>query len=89
MEPVEPAMVEDVTSVLLNSGSPVLGAVVLVLGYAYWKQAQALATVQEARVQDAQRVATTLLEMQDKWQVSLNDLTQAVERLSAALPTKR
>lgn len=82
-------MVEDVTSVLLNSGSPVLGAVVLVLGYAYWKQAQALATVQEARVQDAQRVATTLLEMQDKWQASLNDLTQAVERLSAALPTKR
>jgi hypothetical protein len=82
-------MMDEAVSAIATSGSPVLGAILVVLGYAYWRQAQALAAVQEARVQDAQRVASTLLEMQDKWQASLNDLTQAVERLSAALPTKR
>jgi putative AlgH/UPF0301 family transcriptional regulator len=80
---------DEAVNVIAQSGSPVLGAIVIVLGYAYWKQAQALSAVQEARVADAQKVATTLLEMQDRWQTSLNDLTQAVERLSAALPTKR
>lgn len=81
-------MMDEAVSAIATSGSPVLGAILVVLGYAYWKQAQALASVQEARVQDAQKVASTLLEMQDKWQTSLNDLTQAVERLSAA-PSKR
>jgi len=80
---------DEAVNVIAQSGSPVLGAIVIVLGWAYWKQSQALASVQDARVADAQKVATTLLEMQDRWQTSLNDLTQAVERLSAALPTKR
>lgn len=80
---------DEAVNVIAQSGSPVLGAIVIVLGWAYWKQSQALSAVQDARVADAQKVATTLLEMQDRWQTSLNDLTQAVERLSAALPTKR
>lgn len=80
---------DEAVNAIATSGSPVLGAIVIVLGWAYWKQSQALAAVQDARVQDAQRVATTLLEMQDKWQTSLNDLTQAVERLSAAPSNKR
>ncbi len=80
---------DEAVNAIATSGSPVLGAIVIVLGWAYWKQSQALASVQDARVADAQKVATTLLEMQDRWQTSLNDLTQAVERLSAALPTKR
>lgn len=80
---------DEAVNAIATSGSPVLGAIVIVLGWAYWKQSQALAAVQDARVQDAQRVATTLLEMQDKWQTSLNDLTQAVERLSAAPSSKR
>lgn len=83
-------MIDDATNILLNSGSPVLGAILVVLGYAYWKQSQALAAVQEARVQDAQRVASTLLEMQDKWQSALSELTQAVERLNErGAPSRR
>jgi len=83
------ATMDEAVNVIAQSGSPVLGAIVIVLGWAYWKQSQALSAVQDARVADAQKVASTLLEMQDKWQASLADLTQAVERLSAALPTKR
>lgn len=64
------------------ASSGLLGAIVVVLGIAYWKQAQALSAVQEARVADAQKVAQTLLSLQDRWQQSINELTKAVEKMN-------
>jgi len=64
------------------ASSGLLGAIVIVLGVAYWKQSQALAAVQEARVADAQKVAQTLLSIQDRWQQAVADLTKAVEKMN-------
>ena len=46
-------------------------------------QGQSLAAVQQARVDDAKKVAETLLAMNEKWLTSVNDLTNAVERLAS------
>lgn len=66
------------------AGSGVLGAILVVLGWAYYRQGQELAKVQEARVGDAKRVVETLLTLQDRWQGTVNDLTDAVHSLPAA-----
>lgn len=64
------------------ASSGLLGAILIVLGVAYWKQGQALAAVQESRVADAQKVAQTLLSMQDRWQQAISELTKAVEKMN-------
>lgn len=64
------------------ASSGLLGAILVVLGVAYWKQSQALAAVQEARVADAQKVAQTLLSLQDRWQQAISELTKAVEKMN-------
>jgi hypothetical protein len=71
------------------AGSGVLGAILVVLGWAYHRQGQELAKVQEARVGDAKRVVETLLTLQDRWQGTVNDLTDAVHRLPAAESAKQ
>lgn len=73
-------MLESFAGQIASSG--VLGAILVVLGYAYWKQGEALAAAQAARVADAQRVASTLLEMQAEWLGAINELTEAVRVLS-------
>lgn len=65
------------------ASSGILGAILVVLGTAYYRQGVALAAVQESRVADAQKVAQTLLAMQDRWQSVIGDLTDAVQRLPA------
>jgi len=74
-------VLEQAAETLLTTGSPVLGAVLVVLGWAYYKQGQALAGVQEARVADAKKVAETLLAVQDRWQTVVVELTEAVHNL--------
>lgn len=72
-------MIETIGTQVASHG--ILGGILVALAYAYWHQGKALAAVQEARVADAQKVAQTLLAMQDKWQESLGELTEAVNRL--------
>jgi Flp pilus assembly protein protease CpaA len=67
----------------------VLGAILVVLGLEYRKQSAALAAVQQARVDDAKRVAETLLALNEKWQTAINELTNAVERLNDRDPARR
>ena len=62
-----------------------LGAIILALGVAYYKQGVALKLAQEARVDDAKKVTSTLLELNDKWNGSVNALTTAVDRLTDRL----
>lgn len=73
-------MVEEFLRQVAASG--VLGALLVIVGLEYRKQGVALAAVQQARVEDAKKVAETLLALNDRWQTSLNELTNAVERLN-------
>lgn len=74
---------EKVIEVLAASGP--LGAILVVLGVAYWRQAVELRRVNEARTADAQKVASTLLEIQRETLKALNELTEAVGRLADRL----
>lgn len=65
----------------LGAAGP-LGAVVLVLGWAYWQISLELKRVQEARVSDAQKVAKEALEREEKWVNALQELTEAISRLT-------
>ena len=71
---------ESATETLIAAGP--LGAIIVVLGVAYWRQGLALKTAQEARVEDAKLVTKTLLDLNDKWNTSVNALTTAVDRLA-------
>ncbi len=72
----------------LISAGP-LGAIIVVLFVAYWRQGKALGEAlkeaQEARVQDAQKVTKDLLELNEKWLVAINALTSAVDQLRVAV----
>lgn len=72
-------VVEDAVSAIAASGIP--GALLVVLGFAYWQLMQKLTAVQEARVADAQKVAAAALEREEKWQATLVDLTKAIENM--------
>ena len=75
--------VDPVTETLISAGP--LGAIIIALGVAYWRQGLALKAAQEARVQDAQTVTTTLLELNEKWLVAINALTGAVTDLKGVV----
>lgn len=66
------------------AGHGILGAMLVVLSWAYYKQGQAFALVQEARVADAKKVAETLLALQDRWQDTVSELTEAVQKIPGA-----
>lgn len=70
---------EDAVSAIAATGVP--GALLVILGFAYWQLTQKLAAVQEARVADAQKVAAAALEREEKWQGTLTDLTKAIENV--------
>ena len=72
---------ESAIETIASSGSPVLGAILVVLGFAYWKQGQELGRVQQARVDDANKVTQTMLALQDRWQATVGELSDAVQRL--------
>lgn len=73
-------MLESAGSAIASHG--ILGLIVVVLGWAYWQLGLKYDAAMAARTADAQKVVTTLLEMQDKWQQSINELTASVERLN-------
>lgn len=68
---------EDAVAAIVSSGIP--GALLVVLGYAYYRLSQDLKASQEARVTDAQRVSKDVLDREDKWVAVLTDLTNAIE----------
>ena len=72
-------MDEAVTTIIQSGLS---GALLVILGIAYWRKEQDLKASQEARVADAQKVAKDSLEREDKWQDLISELTRAVERLT-------
>jgi len=71
------------------AASGIMGALLIVVGLEYRKQGLALAAVQQARVDDAKKVAETLLTLNEKWHTALNGLTNAVERLSEREESRR
>ena len=72
---------DEAVSAIVSSGIP--GALLVVLGYAYWKKEQDFKATQEARVADAQKFAKDSLEREDKWVGVLTDLTNELERANA------
>ena len=72
-------MEENIAATLIQAGP--LGAVILALGVAYYKQSGELRRAQEARVEDAKKVTKTLLELNDKWNTTVSALTAAVKEL--------
>lgn len=70
---------QDLLTNLASSG--VLGAILALVIFAYQRKDQQYREVQEARVTDSSKVLATVLEMQEKWQVTLTALERAVDRL--------
>lgn len=69
----------EVISTLLSAGP--LGAIIVLLCYALWRQTGELRASQEARVEDAKKVTDTLLKLNDKWNTTVTALTDAVKEL--------
>jgi hypothetical protein len=74
MDPATQALAE-----LASHG--VLGALVVVLGVAYTRLQKQVQEIMQARVDDAQKVATTLMDLQEKWMQRVDALTTAIEGL--------
>lgn len=77
----------DIVATLLGAGP--LGAVIAAMGYALWRQTGELRASQEARVQDAQKVADMLLNLNDKWNASISELADAIKELKIVVQTVR
>jgi hypothetical protein len=71
-------MPDSVVSALINAG--ILGPVLAAVGWYVLRLQRDLATSQEKRVEDAQRVATQLLELNDQWSETVSDQTHAFEQ---------
>lgn len=70
---------DEAISTIASSG--VLGALLIIVLFAYARKDKEYRDVQEARVTDARKVTTTILEMQEKWQATINALERAVDKL--------
>lgn len=75
----------DILSTLLSAGP--LGAIIVLLCYALWRQTGELRASQEARVADAKKVTDTLLMLNDKWNTTVVELTDAVKELKTVVQT--
>lgn len=78
---------EQVVTALLAHGP--LGIALVALGFAFWKQSEQLKEVQAARVEDAKKTITTLLELVDKQHGVIRALTEAVQELKGAIERRR
>lgn len=78
---------EQVLAALLEHGP--LGVVLAIVGTAYWRQSEQLRDVQAARVEDAKKTITTLLELVDKQHASLESIAEVVGELKAAIERNR
>jgi hypothetical protein len=77
----------DIASTLIQAGP--LGAIILALGFAYWRQGKELGATQDKRVEDAKKVTDTLLDLNDKWNATVTTLTAAVNDLKTAVEARR
>ena len=78
----------DAAAETLISAGP-LGAVIIALGVAYWRQALTLKATQDARVDDAKKVSNTLIDLNDKWNTTIGALSSAVHQLTDELKDRR
>lgn len=76
-------MPEAVTTALINAG--ILGPVLIAVGWYTLGLQRQLRESQEKRVEDAQRVVTQLLELNDRWNASFMVSTASEERLNESL----
>lgn len=68
------------TAITTLGQAGILGAALVLLGFAYWQLHNRLHAVQEARVVDAQRVATSALEREGRWLTTISELTEAINK---------
>ncbi len=78
---------EAVAAALLQHG--VLGAALVAVGYAYWRQIGDIRDLQNARVDDARKTIGTLLDLVDKQHEAVGELTEAVKRLEMSMDRRR
>lgn len=74
---------DEAVSTLATQG--VLGALVIVLGFACWRLYVALEKANAARVKDAQEVAKFMLGENEKWSRVIGELSAAVRDLRAEI----
>ncbi len=74
---------DDAVGTIASHG--VLGALVVVLGFACWRLYVALQESNAARVKDAQETAKFMAGENDKWSRIINELTAAVRDLRAEI----
>lgn len=74
---------EDALSTIGSHG--ILGAIVVVLFVALWRLHSQNQAIQAARVDDAKKVATTLMEVNDKWHTQIQTLADVVKQLREQL----
>jgi thymidylate synthase len=79
--------VDRVFDVLVQQGT--LGVALAALGYAFWRQSGDLKTTQEARVADANRMITVMLDLNNKNNEAIGQLTAAVSGLENAIERRR
>lgn len=78
---------DEIVSALIANGP--LGAALAAVGFAYWRQAGELRDVQAARVEDAKKTVTTLLDLVDKQHEASGEVVRAVGELKAAIERRR
>lgn len=78
-------MPADIVTTLLSAGP--MGAVIVGLAYGLWRQTQALAAVQSARVGDAKKTVETLLGLTETHNKTTQELTIAIIELRNSLKT--
>lgn len=66
-----------------------LGIALAAVGFAFWKQSGELKEVQAARVEDAKKTVTTLLELVDKQHEAMEALSRALLELKSAVERRR
>lgn len=76
-------MPEAVVSALINAG--ILGPVLLAVGWYTLRLQAQLRESQEKRVEDAQKVVSQLLELNDRWNASIGHATASTDELRDSL----
>lgn len=76
-------MPEPVVTALLNAG--ILGPILIAIGWYTLRLQSQLKDSQEKRVEDAQRVVEQMLQLNDRWNESIGELTGSFNELSELL----
>lgn len=74
----------DPAEVLITTWGPA-GAIIVALGGSVFWLARMLFAVQRARVEDAQKYVTAILDIAEKWNGTLGELTRVTDRLAQSV----